>query len=160
MLGAAGSQLAALRARHGTGLMSAGVQLAGALAERMRANAAQMHAADSLNPYLFDYDALSDGPPAPPSVMCFAGADCSAAQMAAFDLYDIKQALHDGFPGGRIAVCRDSTVVAQGGSAPGWACSGSAGAPLVIKLGWRARGADAGATFAPSVAVIAGGAPP
>lgn len=160
VLGAAGSQLAALRARHGTGLMSSSVHLAGALAERMRANPAQMQAPDSLNPYLqLDYDALAGGAPAAPAVLCFAGAACSAAQMAAFDLYEIKQALHEGFPGGRVTVCRDRAVVAPAGTAPGWACAGGAGAPIVIKLGWRAAGAgsDGGAAFAPSVAVIAGG---
>ncbi len=160
---AAASQLAALQTRHGTGLMSSGVQLAGALADRMRANAGVMRAADGVNPYAqFDYDALDDGPPAPPGTLCFASADCSSAQMAAFDVYEVAAALHAGFPGGRITVCRDKAVVAANGSALAWSCAGGADAPLVIKLGWRERSADAqqGAQFAPAVAIVARGATP
>ncbi len=160
---AAASQLAALQTRHGTGLMSSGVQLAGSLADRMRANAGLMHAVDGINPYAhFDYDALTDGPPAPPGTLCFADADCSGAQMAAFDLHEVSAALHAGFPGGRITVCRDTTVIENGANALNWACAGGANAPLVIKLGWRERSADAhqAARFAPSVAIVARGATP
>ncbi|MBC7452812.1 MAG: type IV pilus modification protein PilV [Massilia sp.] len=159
VLGAAGAQLAALQTRQETGLMSAGVQLAGSLADRMRANVQQVRAGDALNPYLqLNYDALADGPPAPPGALCFAGTDCNSAQMAAFDVYEITQALHAGFPGGRVTVCRDAVIVARGGATLGWPCAGGLDAPIVIKLGWRSRGADAGdgASFAPSVAIVAG----
>ncbi len=160
VLGTAGSQLAALQTRHGTGLMSSGVQLAGSLADRMRANAPQAHAGDALNPYLrLDYDALAEGPPAAPALMCFAGAVCNGAQMAAFDLYEIKQALHAGFPGARVKVCRDGAVPVKGAGKLAWSCAGGGNAPIVIKLGWRTRGQDGDeSSFAPSIAIVARGA--
>lgn len=158
VLGAAGVQLAALRTRHGTALMSGGVQLAGALAERMRANSAHMQGADSANPYLqLHYDAATDGAPQA-GAMCFAPASCSSADMAAFDLYEIKQALYDDYPSGRVAVCRDATVWSGGGL--GWDCVAAANAPIVIKLGWRDRRADPRALVAPSVALVVAGAFP
>jgi type IV pilus assembly protein PilV len=159
-LGAAGAQLAALQTRQRSALMASGIELAASLAERMRANAAQTLAGDARNPYLqFQYDALGAGPPPPPAAMCMGATDCSSAQMAAFDLYEIADALHQRFPGGRVAVCRDAAVVAPGSGGLAWSCAGGAGAPIVIKLGWRARGSQAGdAGFAPALAIVAGGA--
>ena len=94
VLGAARAQLAAQQTRHQTALVSAGVQLAGSLADRMRANARHMQGGDALNAYLqLDYDALATGAPSPPGTLCFAAADCSDAHMAAFDIYDITAAL-------------------------------------------------------------------
>ena len=155
IVGAGAAQVAALKTRHGTGLMSSGVQLAGALADRMRANPAQMQAADSGNPYLqLHYDA-EGGAPAAPAAMCYAGASCSSAQMAAFDVYEVTQALYDQYPGARIVVCRDGTV--WGGKALVWECAGGADAPVVIKLGWRGRKVDREAGFAPAVAVVVAG---
>ncbi len=160
VLGAAGSQLAAMQTRQTSALMSAGVQLAGSLAERMRANTRQLRGADALNAYLqLNYDALAEGPPALPGVLCFGLAECDSAQMAAFDLYEIKQAVHAGYPGGRVTVCRDATVVAGANNALAWPCAGGPGAPIVIKLGWRTRSADAAdeVRFAPAVAIVAAG---
>ena len=154
VLGAARAQLAAMQTRQTTGLMSSGVQLAGALAERMRANTA--------NPYLaLNYDALADGPPAPPGTLCFAQVECDSAQMAAFDLYEVAQAVHAGFPGGRVKVCRDAAIATGAGAALAWPCAGGANAPIVIKLGWRIKGDQASDenTFAPAVAIVAAGAP-
>jgi type IV pilus assembly protein PilV len=162
IVGAAGVQVAALRTRHATGLMSGGVQLAAALAERMRANSAQMGAGDGANPYLqLRYDAAADGAPAQNGASCFGGAACSSADMAAFDLYEIKQSLYADFPGGRVAVCRDAAVWA-GGARGGltWECAGAAGAPIVIKLGWRDRRADPRAPARPAVALMVAGAFP
>lgn len=165
VLGAAGAQLAALQTRQATALTSAAVQLAGSLADRMQANAQQSRGGDALNAYLqLHYDALTDGPPAPPAAPCYAGADCNSAQMAAFDLYEISQALHAGFPGARVTVCRDAAIVAQGAKGAkgantlAWPCAGGLNAPIVIKLGWRTRSTDAGAEaqFAPMVAIVAG----
>jgi type IV pilus assembly protein PilV len=152
VLGTAGAQLAALQTRHDTGLMSSAVHLAASLADRMRANPPQLAA------YLqLDYDALLAGPPSPPGVLCFGGAGCDGGQMAAFDAYEISEAVHAGFPGGRVKVCRDA---AQGGPLS-WDCSGGGNAPVVVKLGWRSRTGQPGdATFLPTLAIVARGAPP
>lgn len=147
VVGATGLQLAAQRARHQAALTSDAVQLAAALAERMRANPAVLATPD--NPYLqLRYDAAVDGAPVLPQP-CFGEADCSAAQMAEFDLYETKQALHAGFPRGRIVVCRDAA-----GGASAWECEPAANAPVVVKLGWR--GGQAGGA-APRVTLVVPG---
>ncbi len=165
VLGAAATQLAALRTRHQSSLMSDGVQLASALADSMRANLAPMRAGDGGNPYLqLHYDAASDGAPQPAGPQCLRGAACGAAQLAEAELYQLKHSLHAGFPGGRVVVCRDSQVWDAGRGALRWACGGAGQAPIVIKLGWRGKQADGSdahdraGEFAPSVAVAMPGA--
>ena len=153
LLGAAAAQVAALRTRHGSALLSNGVQLASSLAERMRANPAVLLAGDAANPYLsLRYDAAADGAPAEADA-CF-GSVCDSAALAAFDLAEARVALHRGFPGGRVAVCRDA------GTGGGWACDGGASAPIVIKLGWLRRQADGRWQVLPSVLLAVEGGPP
>jgi type IV pilus assembly protein PilV len=158
VLGAAAMQLTALRTRHQSSLMSDGVQLASSLADSMRANLDTMRAGDG-NPYLqLHYDAAQDGAPAP-GPECRAGAGCSAFQLADADLYQVKESLRTGFPGGRVVVCHDNQVWDATRGALRWACGGSSQAPIVIKIGWRARNArgrderDGDGDFAPSVAI-------
>lgn len=161
ILGTAAVQVASLRTRHATALMSGGVQLAGSLAERMRANSAAMQAADAANPYLqLRYDAAAEGAPASAGPMCFGAAACGSAQLAAFDALEIKQALYAGFPQGRVAVCRDAAVSSGGAGALVWECAAAANAPVVIKLGWRDRRAEAEALIGPRVALVVAGAFP
>jgi type IV pilus assembly protein PilV len=158
ILGAAAVQVAVLRTRHATALMSGGVQLAATLAERMRANGAVTQAGDEANPYLqLHYDAGREGRPAP-GVACFGAASCNSAQLAAFDLSETRQTLYADFPDGRVEVCRDAIVANDSGLI--WACAPAANAPVVIKVGWRDRRDDPRTPFAPAVAlVMAGGAP-
>jgi type IV pilus assembly protein PilV len=153
IVGATATQLTALRTREGTAHLSRGVQLATTLAERMRANAQQMQLADARNPYLqMHYDAASDGAPAG-ARPCHRGASCSSADLAAFDLHEIKQGLRAGFPGGRATVCRDAAVWDASRAALSWRCSGGPFDPIVIKLGWRGREA----ADAPRLAIIVAG---
>lgn len=146
ILGAAGTQLASLRTHQGSALLSHGARLASTLADRIRANGAQ-------GAYLeLDY-AAAGGPP-PGARPCYAGAGCSGAELAAFDVDETMQAIYGGFPGGRVRVCRDAAATMD------WACSGGAGAPLVIKLGWLQRTADGAWRTSPALAlVVDGGAP-
>lgn len=158
--GAMAVQAAALRTRHLTSLMSGGVQLAASLADRMRANSVQMQAG-SANAYLqLRYNGDTDGPPAPPGVVCLGAASCSSGELASFDQYEIKSALFSEFPGGRVAVCRDGVVWSGARRSLTWDCSAAPGAPLVIKLGWRDRRADSAAPVMPSVALVVAGAFP
>ena len=156
IVGGVAMQLTALRMRHQAALLSQATYVAAGLAERMRANAAQMHLADGANPYLMlDYDALAEPDPPAPSALCYGGA-CDSAQLAMFDLYEVKVQVSQHLPAGRIQVCRDGSVK------PGWTCGGAAGAPVVVKVGWRGKNPDgtprkdAGGAFAPSVAVAVG----
>lgn len=163
ILGALATQAEALRTRQESSLMSRGVHLAHSLADRMRANAAQMQQGDATNPYLqFRYEAGTGAPPSAPA-QCFGAGRCDSEQLARFDIADTVAALHAGFPHGRIAVCRDGAVWNDGSRALAWECASVAGAPVVIKLGWHGRRADgAGAGTAgsqspgPAVAVMLG----
>jgi type IV pilus assembly protein PilV len=152
IVGASATQMAAQRTRHHAALMSEGVRLAAGLADRMRANPVAMAAADSINPYLqLRYDAATDTAPAP-SVACYGAADCSSPQMAEFDLYEAAEAVRTSFPNGRIVVCRDAAMWDAAADALAWDCAYQAGAPIVVKLGWRGNQAPAAA--APSVAMV------
>jgi type IV pilus assembly protein PilV len=154
VVGAAATQVSASRLRQQAALESEAVQLAASLGARMRVNAAQMALPDASNPYLqFEYDAAGGDPAAPP-VHCVGGADCSPAQMAAFDLYDTARIVQGAFPGGRVAVCRDGAGWNAALRAFEWHCAGGAGAPVVVKLGWRAGGSTAAAPF---VALVVAG---
>jgi type IV pilus assembly protein PilV len=152
ILSAAAAQVASLRTRHGSALLSNGVQLASTLADRMRANSAQMRLPDARNPYLqLAYDAAAGAPPA--TGACFAAQACGSEQLATFDIGETMQALHQGFPGGRVRVCRD------GAASMDWDCSGGAQAPIVIKIGWLRRQADGSWHATPALVMVAGGAP-
>lgn len=159
MVGAAATQVASARLRQQAALASEAVQLAASLGARMRVNAAQMALPDAANPYLqFAYDALEGEPPAP-SVHCHGGTDCNAAQMAAFDLYEAARIVHAAFPGGRIALCRDTGGWNAALQAFEWACSGGANAPVVVKLGWRPplRAGESASEPGPFVALVVAG---
>lgn len=164
VIGAAGTQLTALRTRHGSALMSDGVQLASSLADRMRANATQMLRPDGANPYLrLRYDSTDGAPPAP-ARLCYAVADCSSDEIAQFDTYEVALALHAHYPGGRVAVCRDNALWDSASDRLTWDCAGGAQAPLVIKLGWNAaRGRGLGAVpgpAQPALAIVVGAGAP
>jgi type IV pilus assembly protein PilV len=151
IVGASATQVTAQRTRHHAALMSDGVRLAASLADRMRANPVALAAADAVNPYLqLRYDAVGDTLPVP-AVACYGAVDCSPAQMAEFDLYETAEAVRTGFPGGRIVVCRDAAMWNLAANALAWDCAHAAGAPVVVKLGWRGNQAQAAA--APSVAM-------
>jgi type IV pilus assembly protein PilV len=150
--GAAATQLGSSRLRQQAALESEAVALAASLAARMRVNPAQMALPDAANPYLqLDYDA-ADGAPADPPLHCFGGSDCDSAQLARFDLHELERGVRDGFPGGRIAVCRD---LVPSGAVPGWDCAGGGTAPIVVKIGWR-QGAGSGPAQPFLVMLVAG----
>ncbi|UGQ47790.1 type IV pilus modification protein PilV [Massilia endophytica] len=138
MVGGLAMQLHALRARHESALLSNATQLAAGALERLRANPGQQASYLTL-----DFDAASEPSPAS-SAACFARA-CSAAELAAMDIADIKRLAASMLPLARIRLCRDR-MGWQGGRWR-WPCSGESDAPIVVKVGWRMRqpaGAAAG----------------
>lgn len=163
--GAAGSQLSALRTRHGGALMSQAVELASGLADCMRANAAYLAPGDANLYAQLRYDAALDGAPPAAGASCFGAAQCNGEQMAQFDVDEVRATLHGRFPGGRILVCRDSAVWDAGRDGLTWDCAAGTGAPLVIKIGWRGKRADgaseaaADGSFAPALALAVEVAP-
>ena len=143
VLGASILQLHSLRARHESALLSAGVQLAAGMAERMRANSVLMNGPDTGNPYLnVAYAAADDAEAGGGTPDCFGVAACSAAELAQFDIAEWKQQLHAALPGARLHICRDTSAWDAAAQGLHWACSGGKGAPIVIKLGWRGRQAN------------------
>ncbi|MFN3792482.1 type IV pilus modification protein PilV [Massilia sp.] len=138
IVGAGATQLTAERTRQQSALMSEAARLADSLAARMQVNPAVASLPDGANPYLaLSYDAAS-GPPAA-GAGCFAG-DCTPLQLAEFDLYEIRQAVHAQFPRGRIAVCRDGAPWDGAAGRLRWSCDGNANAVPVVKLGWQGTG--------------------
>ena len=140
IVGAGAAQLSAQRLRQHAALSSEAAQLAAALAARMRANAAVAGLPDASNPYLgFHYDATDGAPAAPPTapLPCFGGSACTPAQLAAFDLHELRRAVHAQFPGGRIEVCRDGSPWDSAASRFRWSCDGDARALPLVKLGWH-----------------------
>lgn len=140
VVGAGAAQLAAARTRQQSALAAEAGQLGAALAARMQANPALARLPDAANPYLtLDYDA-GDGPPGAPPASCFGASECDPAALAQFDLHAVRQRVHDAFPGGRILVCRDDAPWDEAARRYRWGCSGSAAAPVLIKLGWIGSG--------------------
>jgi type IV pilus assembly protein PilV len=152
--GAAALQTLAVRAARDAARLSDGTRLTRSLAERMRANPRALAPPD--HPYLhLDYDAGTGAPTAP--ALCYADADCDADALARFDVFEVAEAVAANFPGGRIRVCRDAGAPDAAGVLP-WTCEPEDGAPIVVKLGWRAQG-DTG-TGAPKLMMPLAGAAP
>jgi type IV pilus assembly protein PilV len=122
VIGAAAAQNIALKTRHASAQLSAAVALAGALAERMAANPAQLALPDGDNVYLQDAGAPWHCPGA-----------CTPAQLAATERDDAAVVAARSFPGGQLRVCRDTLPAPLA-----WDCTGGPGAALVVKIGWRA----------------------
>lgn len=139
IVGAGATQLSAERTRQQSALLSDAAQLAASLAARMQVNPAVARLPDELNPYLdFAYDAV-DAAPAP-GIDCFGASSCTPAQLAEFDLNEIRQALHAQFPRGRIEVCRDGSPWDNAYGRWRWSCDGDPAALPVVKLGWQGTG--------------------
>jgi type IV pilus assembly protein PilV len=134
--GAAALQTLAVRAGRDAARLSDATRLARSLAERMRANPRALALPD--NPYLhLDYDAGGGAPTAP--TLCYAETDCDADELARFDVFEVAEAVSASFPGGHVRVCRDAGEPDATGVLP-WTCNAEDGAPIVVKLGWRAQG--------------------
>ena len=153
-MGAGSMLLKSRRMVHQSSLHSSAVQLAARAGENMRANAPFMAGADSANPYLqLDYDALADGEPAAASDC--SGDVCDSAALAEADLAALRRALFEHFPPGRVKICRDGASWDAGAADLRWACDGAAAAPVVVKIGWRGRLADAGAAATGAPVLVA-----
>lgn len=157
LVGGIAMQLHAMRTRHESALLSAALQIAAGMAERMRANAAQVPAV-----YLgVDYDAHATPVPALPEALCRL-APCDSAGIARLDVHDLERQVRAALPAGRARICRDAQPYADGRLR--WDCTGGAQDPVVIKVGWRGRRPDGTPErdgqggHAPGVAVVVAGA--
>jgi len=144
LVGALAMQAHAMRTRQESALLTEALQASASLADHIRANGAQSSA------YLgFEFDGSSQSPSA--AIAACAAAPCDAAALVQYDLAEFRQQLQSALPAARALTCRDSSAAHLQ-----WSCSGEAGAPIVIKIGWRGPGGIAGA---PVVALPVGAAP-
>jgi type IV pilus assembly protein PilV len=162
VIGVAGMQLAALRTAQQSTFQTTALQLASEMADRMRANDSQMKSTGTDNQFLkVDYTA-ANGKPTAPAKLCYDAA-CNAEELARFDVYEWQNRIRSGLPAGRAVICRDASPWDTGADALTWDCQPGAGddAPVVIKIGWSARGgnpdgslrADRAAPLPPAVAI-------
>ncbi|QGZ43292.1 type IV pilus modification protein PilV [Pseudoduganella flava] len=134
LIGGTAMQLHAMRARHESALLSTATRLAAGMAERIRANSAQLPV------YLAaQYDAHAEPVPSRPGALCLDAA-CDAGQLAQLDIYELKRQVRTALPAGRARICRDAQTWADGRLR--WECSGEPAAPVVIKVGWRGKRPD------------------
>ncbi|MGO4380767.1 type IV pilus modification protein PilV [Pseudoduganella sp. RAF53_2] len=150
MIGGVAMQLHAMRTRYESAQLSRAVQMAAAMADRIRANAAQVSAYTG-----FDFDSATE--PHPVAHSACADEACSSAELADAELDGLRRDVAHQFGNGRARICRDAQI--WQGKRLRWDCSGGAGAPLVIKIGWRAKNPDGtphqygAGEFSPGVAI-------
>jgi len=143
VIGAAGMQLTAMRTTQQSAFQTLALQLAGEMADKMRANDSQMKKAGA-NPFLaVSYQSAIEGEPAPPGKLCYSSA-CDGDDLAEFDIYEWKKRIKESLPGGRALICRDAAPWDSAKEALTWSCSGGSGdsASLVIKIGWQGKNSD------------------
>jgi type IV pilus assembly protein PilV len=161
VIGAAGMQLSAMRTSKQSVFQTNALQLASEMADRMRANDAQMKQKDGANLFLsVDYKSASEGEPPSPKKFCYESG-CDAAELAQFDIYEWEKRLKQALPGGRVRICRDASPWNFTSKSLTWNCGAGAAdnASLVIKVGWQLKNPDGtlvkdnGTEFPPSVAL-------
>lgn len=126
-------QLTALRIAQQTTYQSTAVQLASELAEIMRAHPTEVDTQKSL--FFFD-DTASGNTAAEPPMLCYPPNICNENQSAHFQLYEWRRRLQTILPGGKAAVCRDSTPWGADDRKMTWQCEANEQAGIVIKIGW------------------------
>lgn len=144
VIGIAGMQLTALRTAQQSAFQTAALQLASEMADKMRANYQQMQLPDKSNLFLnVDYQSADDVVVTPPKKICYR-ADCSAEELAKFDIYEWMARIKSALPGGRVRICRDSRPWDKAAGAFSWTCpppaAGVNNTPVVIKIGWHGKG--------------------
>lgn len=166
MFGAAALQLSALRTTQQSSMHTAAMALAADLADKMRMNTVAMSKTDTDNLFLkIDFLASTNAGAATtidePAKFCNLGAECSADELAAFDIYEWKKRLKELLPTGRATVCRDSNAWQVLTSRYQWQCNVvGTNAPITVKIGWQGRNPDgsfeagASADGPPQVALI------
>lgn len=133
LLALAGFQVRVLTDSVGASNQNIAMQLAGDMADRIRAN--PVAGASTASPYVADWSPADEDEPRPSCMS--AGASCNAAELAAHDLWSWKRAVAAALPGGLADV---QGRVAAGGMlfmhiawdepavlnpiapAPGWQC--------------------------------------
>jgi len=144
VIGAAGMQLAAVRATQQTAYQTFASHLAAEMGDAVRAGERWASMNASTDPYIgANFDVLLASEPMPPARSCYSEA-CTAAEFAAFEIYEWKERLREAVPGGQFLICRDTSPWSSGENALTWECRDgeSDTAPIVVKLGWQVKKPD------------------
>ena len=131
------------------------LQLANDIADRMRANGAQINAGTFDN---FDtklgIPQISDATNLYKTACANTPANCGPIS-ATFDIAEWSRRVTSSLPGGRAVICRDANTWTAG-SGYTWSCNAVAGGnastkdtPLVVKIGWLSRFNDSSDTGTP-----------
>ena len=147
LVGAAMMQLHAFRMTQQSNFNDVAVTLAMQIADEIRANDQEMRKPGGL----FSNVSYSGGATGSIPRNCYAQT-CTSSQLAVHSLVEWKARVKAVLPGGRLEICRDSTMVDSAGQYL-W-CSGPGGpaatAPVTIKIGWHETGPDGSAVTDPS----------
>jgi type IV pilus assembly protein PilV len=137
LLGLAGLQTVSLRNTGVSTSRTVATQLAYDIADRMRSNVLGTQNGD----YFGTATALGA---APTASTCYTAGGCTAAQMAAMDLYVWRSRLARELNGGVGVVCRDATdpEASDAGPPVDPKCDGATGAPIYVKIFWQDRKED------------------
>ena len=159
VIGVAGMQLTAMRTSQQSAFQTIAVELAAEMADKMRTNDQQLKLPDGGNPFLtVDYQSQSGAPSAAGTTCYGTGANCSAQELAVFDINEWEKRIQASFPTSRAKICRDGQPWDIGAKSLTWDCDSSSGS-IVIKIGWQAKNPDGslaverGISFPPIVAL-------
>lgn len=140
VLCAAGMQLSALRTSQQAAVRTAGLQIATAIADRVRTADRRSGNPDTALVYQ-DVDYRASDPASPGGAECFASS-CNAVAMAGVELEEWKVRVRKELPGGRLQICRYPRVSASPQAGKGWECAAGNDARdgfTVIRVGWQDR---------------------
>ncbi|SNS32104.1 type IV pilus assembly protein PilV [Noviherbaspirillum humi] len=134
VIGCANLVLQALRSQKQSGYRSAAVQLASEMADMVRNRTVPLPQNGGGD---YEFDAARPGAIPPTSdFSCFTSV-CDPDIAAGQHLADWRQRVASALPGARVVICRDSAPWDRASRKLKWSCDHRAGAPLVIKIGWR-----------------------
>lgn len=142
VLGAAGLQLAAIRATQQSAYQTIAFQLASDIADTLHAFAAdEVPLPEAASMLDLDYTSVPGAPNAASGTCYFTS--CGLSELANSEISEWKMRLATSFPTARLRICRDTNPWNEAGQVYKWDCDGEgAEAPLVIKLGWKVKNPD------------------
>jgi type IV pilus assembly protein PilV len=151
LLGMVGMQAAALHANREARLQSSGIVLARELADMIRGNKAVGILASN-NPYLVDVESPLAATTTSYCLNVTATTGCtSAAAVANAEMTEWLARVDAELPGARVVSCFDTSAFDNTTGLPQWDCTaptGTAIAPIVIKIGWTKGATNKSATGA------------
>jgi type IV pilus assembly protein PilV len=139
VIGASAMQLAALRTVQDSAIQTSSLQLARDIADMIRRPGSSSE--EVLQAFLaLDYSTtenLTDTT----STFCLGAVNaCTASELAAHEIQEIKSRMSESHPNARIKVCRDANPWDGGNRQYRWGCSSSGGhETITVKIGWQGK---------------------